>query len=52
MNDFIRDKMTDKHGRIEFWGEVVAGGSVSLVVPLKSVCHKINQLMFFEFDPN
>lgn len=29
MNDLIRDKLSDKKGKIPLWGEVIAGGCVS-----------------------
>lgn len=29
VNDFIRDKCTDKKGAIPIWGEILAGGCVS-----------------------
>lgn len=29
INDFVRDKFTDEKGKIPFYGEVIAGGSVS-----------------------
>lgn len=29
VNDFVRDKLTDKQGQIPRWGEILAGACVS-----------------------
>lgn len=29
VNDFVRDKCTDKQGQIPLWSEILAGGCVS-----------------------
>lgn len=29
VNDLVRDKLTDKHGNIPRWGEIIAGACVS-----------------------
>jgi len=37
MNDLVRDKLMDKNGNLPVWGEVIAGGCVSVVLNLKKL---------------
>ena len=32
MNDFVRDKLTNDKGEIAFYGEMIAGGCVSIAI--------------------
>ena len=45
VNDFVRDKFTDKQGIIPLWSEILAGGCVSFLFFSFFVTKKI----FFKF---
>lgn len=50
MNDFVRDKLTDKKGNIAPHAEILAGCCVSIVLYL-GLCYLFNFILFYRFFP-
>ena len=49
VNDFLRDKFSTKDGKIPLWGEIIAGGSVSIRRLRHLSLREISQQLWFFF---